>query len=442
MTKAPITHIRNDILKLIYATMLREMPHDLVKVFWQKNPLVIDEKKTSLAEQLRFIWDEHVHTDLNYTFSVLDAVETFCIENNIDTSVFVDKVVLGLNKGSLVHASSLLAFIAPCLKAFLNDNDLRSFCLKNIIPLVLGRMVPKGYFGVASHEVVDNCNTTAVAVCFDRTFRTIGLPYYPGLFFERPLQLAPVRLGLPAFENVRVISNLCKLETMFNRALVSYRKDGAYINKKRVGTLVPFLEYCETHNFAFDELTLPDVKVVEADDDYVCPIRKRTVLHAGSVYGAPVGLLLLKYQANVKHSDQCVAPLINETLSGITADWQFVHELHGQMMADLERKIVFIYDKKNEMLIANGERIARSAPAIIMSRILKAHAAKGKTVFAHSEFTIASQCGSVDIADNFSLRLQRLAQILLEKLPEVGIVRISRGRFQLAIKCKLEYVEQ
>lgn len=434
--------IRNDALRLLYATMLQELPRESVKKFWLEHPLSDGGVALKDAELLKHIWQENKFSDISYTLAVLNDVEPFLIAGGVDTQAFVDTFVNGLNKGAIVSVSSLLHFLAPFLKFLFHTDDVRYFCLKNVIPFVLQKMMPSLLCAVVKHEKKSNQNISVFMLCMDRTFQK-KLPYYDSdLYMSRPLQYAPTRLGLPAFESVTMMSDPRPLEAVVVGRSFVCRGENVYVRGKLCGSATTFFSFCAKNGISFNGHRIPNRPVIEITSDYICPLRKRTVLHKGSVYGAPVHLYRLRYRSNVKPTEQFISPLIHESLSEKNEAWQQVHDRHARLLGDLERKIVFVYNLSDEAVSINGRCLVKSAPARILKQILHEHVVNGKTEFANSDFTTDSRGRSPGFTDNFSLRLQRLSAALSEKLPEIRVVRAGRGRFKLHAPCRVELKEE
>ncbi|HUI92019.1 MAG TPA: hypothetical protein VLX68_07220 [Chitinivibrionales bacterium] len=436
------TKIRNDALRLLYATMLRELPLESVKKFWCGHPISDGGVVLKDADLLKHVWQENKSSDISYVLGVFNAVEPFLIESGESTDAFVNSFINGLNKGAVVSVSALLGILAPFLKFLFNSDDLRYFGLKNVIPYVCQKMMPSMLAAVVKHEKKSNQNTTVFMLCLDRTFQK-KIPYHDAdLFIARPLQYSPTRLGLPAFESVAMISDPRPLEAVVDPHHIVRRSDKVYIKGNLCGTATTFSGFCTRNRISLNGHHIPNRPVVEVTCDYKCPIRKRVVLHRGTVYGAPVHLYRIKYRSNVRPSEQFMSPLIHEGLSEKSEAWQQVHDRHARLVADLERKIVFVYQSASETVSVNGRRLVKSAPAGILRRILREHVIGGKTEFANSDFTTDSRGRHVEIAENFSLRLQRLSNVLAEKVPEVRLVRAGRGLFKLHAPCRVELKEE
>jgi hypothetical protein len=434
--------IRNDTLRLLYATMLIELPLESVKKFWLGHPLSDGGVVLKDADLLRHIWQENKSSDISYVLSMFNAVEPFLIESGDNMEAFVNSFINGLNKGAVIDVSSLLGLLAPFLKLLFHTDDLRYFCLKNVLPHVLQKMMPSILAAVVKHEKKSNQNTSIFMLCLDKTFQK-KIPYHDSdLFITLPLQYAPTRLGLPAFESVAMISDPRPLEAVVEPHHVVRRSDKVYIKGNLSGNATTFSGFCLKNGIYFNGHHIPNRPVVEVTSDYKCPIRKRVVLHKGTIYGAPVHLYRLKYRSNTRPAEQFMSSLIHESLSEKNEAWQQVHDRHARLVADLERKVVFVYHASSETVSVNGRRLVKSAPASILRQILHEHVAKGKIEFANSDFTADSRGRHAEIVDNFSLRLQRLSNVLAEKVPEVRLVRAGRGLFKLHTPCRVELKEE
>jgi hypothetical protein len=434
--------VRNDFLKLLYATMLHELPADDVKKFWTDLPLTVNGRTLQLEDQLRHIWNDRETTSFAYVASALNSLEPFLVSKQKSAPEFVDTFLTGLNKGTIINVSSVLKYFSPFLKFLFNTDDLRQFALKNIMPFVLEKVMPSIHCSVVKNEKRGDLYSMVIALAMDKTFRLKTQPYDAGLFIARPIQVSPMRLGLPPFEEVRIISDTRPLDSVFGGSEWAMKGDRLTVRGHDYGFKTTFRDFCLRHDLAFNGLKVPDARVVEMTSDHICPVRKRPVLYKGCVYGAPLYLIRLRFQPKMKSSDNFLMPIIHESLSGKDGAWARAEGLHSRLMADLGRKVVLTFRKSDQTMFANGRRLARSAPALILRSIVKRYCETGIADFSNSDFTGEAGKGETLLADNFSLRLQRLSQILEVKLPEIGIVKTARGRFELVSKSRLKFREE
>jgi len=434
--------VRNDFLKLLYATMLHELPLEDVKEFWTGLPLIVRGHKLPLEDQLRHIWNDHETTSFGYVTSALNSLDPFLVSKRLLAPEFVDRLLTGLNKGAIINVSSVLKYFSPFLKFLFHTDDLRYFTLKNVMPFVLEKVIPSVYCSVVKHEKKGVDNATVMALALDKTFRLRTQPYDAGLFIARPIQVGPVRIGLPPFEEVRIISDVRPLDSVLARTEWTMKGDRFVVRGNDFGFKTTFSDFCLRHGLSCDGLKVPDARVVEMTSDYLCPVRGRPVLFKGCIYGAPLYLIRLRYQSKMKPSDNFLVPIIAESLAGSDDAWRRAEDLHSRLIADLGRRIILTYRKSDGTMFANGRRLARSAPALILRSIVKRYGETGITEFSNSDFTLDADVRESFPADNFSLRLQRLTRILEKKLPEITLAKTDRGRFELVLKSRLKFREE
>jgi hypothetical protein len=431
--------VRNDILRLLYATMLLELPSEQVKEFWRNHQLRMGNTILEDAALLRHLWDEDSHVDLTYGLSVLNSIEPFFVSHGISTLEFFDKFIAGLNKGAMVGVGPILGAMAPLLRLLFSSKDVLHFANKNVLPSILRKVVPSLHCRMVKHDARARSATSVMALHFDKAAGKGLQSCDPYLFFARPLQLGPTRIGLPPLEEVRLMSDMRTVDNVVERDLLSFDRNEVRIQGRLAGSFVGFHDYCRKNGVSPDALNVPNRPVVEMSRSYLCPVRKREVLYNGCVYGAPLYLIELQYRLKARPPEHFLAPIINEGVSGKNEAWQKAADRHLVLLRDLERKIVFTFNRSDETISANGRRLVKSAPALILRDIVRRHVSSGRTEFSNRDFTGSGETGAP--ADNFSLRLLRLSVLLSEKLPEVAIVKSGRGQFRFQAPCRVELKE-
>jgi hypothetical protein len=238
-----------------------------------------------------------------------------------------------------------------------------------------------------------------------------------------------------------VLSDTREVETIVQRDLLEYTSRGVSIAKRHVGSFVDFVEYCKRQGLSLNGLAAINRRVLEVTESYFCPVRKREVLFKGCVYGAPFCLIEIGYKNKSQPKDEFLEPIIHESTTATTDGWRMAAAAHDALLRELERKIVFVFNKSHVAMSINGRRLVKFAPALILHDVIRRHVATGKTEFTNRDFTSGGD-ESGPMAQNFSLRLQRLASVLSEKCPEVSIRRSGRGLFCFEPPCKIELIEE
>ncbi len=432
--------VPNETLKLFYATTLLEFPCETITEFWRQHPIVVNGNPLTFESQLHHIWDESKTIEFDYIAKVFNDIEPLILSLKGSIVEFVDKFVIGLNKGSIVNVSSILKTIAPILQKVFSAKDFRSFSLRSFLPFIIEKAVPTSYCRTVLHENKAGFNRTVLAFSLEKTFTIKNAPYDAGLFIARPLQLGPLRFGLPIFDEVRMLADVARVEDIVTHSSYSYKDSDIVIGDIRFGKRLSFSGFCKEQGFSPEGITLPDtdVSVVYIEHDYVCPYRKRTVLHKGCIYGAPLYFIRLKYKPNVKPSEQFISPLISDCLDTANESWEKAKAIHLRLIATESKRAIFVFRKSDDTLFVNNKRLARFAPALMLRKIISQYANDGKNEFSNIEF---SHDGG-KVRENVSLRLQRIENLLNIKCDDVRIKKTGRGQFTVVANCPVFYREE
>jgi adenylate cyclase len=103
--------------------------------------------------------------------------------------------------------------------------------------------------------------------------------------------------------------------------------------------------------------------------------------------------------------------------------------------------VTVCYYQADDSVFVGGEYLVRGVPGRILWRLLKEHAAQGRTAFTNRELRLDERLGLPPGNDNLEARLLVLRKRLADAGCGIGLERVARGRLALHVTRPLELSE-
>lgn len=446
-----LINIRNDILKLLYAGMLLEMPLSLVREFWARHPLPDAVIKNDESYTLHSIWQAENRNPIEYLVGVFNDVEPFLISHGMDTVDFLRKTLQRVNKGMLISARSILRWGKPFLSYFYLEKDPRPLILR-LIDFFTAKLAPGTVHKLVKHESGDTVNKATILVMYSRPMESFRL-HTKSFYREFPsydcelwtgmlVQAIPSCMNMPVFEELFMLSDCRKIEEILPDSHITMQDEKLLIDGEVYGNIINFTDFWEKKALFLHKYRIPDKKVVTITRDYFCPIRKRIIIHANCVYNAPVYLYGFRYHKDVTKPENFMSTIIDEATGKLSDSWSRAREIHETLLEKISLKADITYFNNEQSISINGNHLVKFVPAKILRKMIVTYLNEGRTLFEHREFIRDEQIIFDSINPNLNIRLQRLEKVLKENFPEISISREERGKIRLHVDCKASYCEQ
>lgn len=438
--------IRYDILKILYAGMLLNFNPDQIRQFWKQHPLPVldysDEAKTFIE-----LLQGHSWYSAEFVFSVFNDLELFLNKNDLNVLEFIENSFYKVNHGLLVSPKSWLAMSKPVFKSFFTESDIRVLLL-SLLNHYLSFIAPAFSCKVVSHISEYDWNTSILSIKNNFSNSNCSLkagPDDPNSYFDAELwftlliKKTPECFGLPRYEHHFMAADCREINSIVRN--VTVKDDFLYINDQIGAERTSFKNFCACQGIDLAASENIDIPVWVMRTDYLCPIRKRIVLHQGCAYGAPVYLFGFHYLKLYQSPDNFLDSIIDDIVSFNDYNWSKIKALHNKLIIQLTGSNNFTYDRKNESMQLNGIEFIKNVPAKILRKILYIYSETGRTEFYHCEFTKDESIIDNPYQPNFSIRLKRLINAFENSNTSIELQKLNKGKFLFRPECRINFNE-
>lgn len=413
-----------------------------VRQFWRENPLVVGGQRCNELETLKRLLSRSGKVSTESYCQTLRSCEHLCARNNVSLESFVDFIFNRLEHGNALPGSVLLRFIVPAMHAITGEGDIRKMGIR-MGSRSIKVSTKQGLFEVVGGIEDESHYTDIILFHFDSSFSTKFSPFDANVWMGMKVKYSPCFFGAPAFEEVKMISEQRTIdETLSSGHTLHSTDDLLYLNDKPLARKISFKSFLDKWNIDLQIYPVQSMlPVYEMLVDYHCPIQKRVVLHKGSVYGAPVPLLYVRYH---KLTNLEPHTIVKKTVIHGTTDksiWREIEKKHRDLIEQMKQLFHFTFESDKDRMMVNDKVLIKGVPARILHLMLKSKIDEGKTVFERREFLYNEDIVTDRYNTGFELRLQRLTAALSRKCPAIRINRIARGAYQLQVEGEFTYKE-
>lgn len=434
--------IRHDYKKACYRAMLSEFEHREIAEYFGKVALVIDGRTIQGPDLYKLLWSEKAKITSGWDYTSDNHLERFLIDKGRDPNKVMAKMLWLNDRSTHIPGRVLMTWFYPKLESLFDSIDTRDMVFSLIaiftetwLPGTVHRRVKRWEEAEWIKSILVFIPDSSFEVILDWDYEFIAGPQVLN---------APVMFGLPLFEDFGMIADSRNPESVLWETDADPRLEAGVfsIRGEVYGRQVSFRAFCADRAIDLSKYNPSDVPVVVMERDYVCPLRKRIVLHAGAAYGAPLYLSWVAHRKlNIERKGGLFDLLIKDIEREESVQKDALESRHQAMLAFAAGKATFVYHAADESITLNGEHFTKNVPAKIMKYLLETHQREGKAEFEYRELKRQFEISLGQKNANFEVRFTRLAEKLKSECATVTVEKTGRGKFTLIVNGVLEYAE-
>lgn len=434
--------IRHDYKRACYRALLSEFESREVAEYFETVPLVIEDRTIKGPELYKLLWSDKAKITTGWDSASDNHLERFLLEKGRDPNKVMAKILWLNNQSTHIPGKVLMTWFYPKLESLFDGIDTRDMVFSIIaifteswVPGVVHRRVKRWEEGDWIKSVLVFIPDPNYECILDWDYEFISGPQ---------ILNAPVMVGLPVFEAFGMIADSRSAESvLWESDAEPQLENGIFcIRGQSYGRQTSFQTFCAERAIDLSKYAPPDGQVVVMDRDYVCPIRKRVVLHAGAAYGASVFLAWVSHRKlKIESKGGLFDNLVKDIEREESVQKDSLESRHQAMLAFAAGKATFVYHSGDESITLNGEYFTKNVPAKILKYLLETHQKEGKAEFEYRELKRQFEISLGQKNAHFEVRFTRLAEKLKSECPTMALEKTGRGKFSLVVNGVLEYAE-
>jgi hypothetical protein len=333
---APVgTEVDGAYWRSVFITLSEILPPGLVVDFARTIPFELASRRYAGADLLEHVVLRDGKVPEAWDFSATLDLERFLARNGYtDATGFQEKVLNRNNKSTWIPGRMIIGMMFRLLWGIHAVKDARSVVFR-LITLISKAMFPNQRFDLIHRENQGDWVRAVLLIATDKTFQTAH-PANIDFAMIPQMQKAPMALGLPQFEEVRVLADCRSPEEILWGPGAAAAKDMGFNDFLAVAG-------CKGRE------DVPERTVRVAAQDVYCPVRKRMVIHAGCAYSAPVYLLEFKYRRVAWQEPM-------KKLTAVVDDVESESRLSDQRVAERFADLIRKYRQPQVLRYDHGER--------------------------------------------------------------------------------------
>ncbi|MEN9355604.1 MAG: hypothetical protein RL318_2929, partial [Fibrobacterota bacterium] len=330
-------------VKFVLAAMLLDLPLHLVRTFWDEHPLRRGRDTLEGSQLLHFLWKENEFVSLGYYIHVLNELEPYLLRHSISTQDLVERNLVGLNAGSPLPPRMALKVLRQILPTLLGTRDPRHACFE-ALPLANNSIAPgTRLWSIPGTDPRQGWHRRWMILTHGSGYLRTMPAIDPHLWVEPVIRLFPMRLGLPALEEVDCFGEMRRLEELLPPEELERRGTRWFSRGEEIAHEENLQTLCEARGFDALAEGLPDLPVQVATREWICPIRRRAIVKPGRLYGTSAYLMQVNYRKlDLRSFPNIMGCLIDEALSDGGSAWKRANELFEQLVEDFGSTLRFV----------------------------------------------------------------------------------------------------